>query len=96
MLWARTTSLRRFYPLWPGHFFELTLYNYRMNNKWVSLIATLILALVVINIGEGLGGTVGDLATVFGGVAFVYGIVEFFRKQKSMTDGGNKSIGGTR
>jgi hypothetical protein len=53
-----------------------------MKNKWVRLVIEIILAALVVNIGNTIGGTLGNVVTVIGGVGFVYAIVQVFQKPR--------------
>jgi hypothetical protein len=52
-----------------------------MQNKWVRFVVTLLLGVFVVNVGNMIGGTVGNVITIFGGIAIIYAIVEVFRKK---------------
>jgi hypothetical protein len=54
-----------------------------MKNKWVRMIVTILLGAFVANIGNMIGGVIGNIITIFGGVAIIYGVVEAFKKQKA-------------
>lgn len=54
-----------------------------MKNKWVRLVVTVLLGAFVVSVGGTIGGTFGDIVTIIGGVAVVYGIVDAFKKEKS-------------
>jgi hypothetical protein len=52
-----------------------------MQTKWVRFVVTLLLGCVVINVGNMIGGPLGNVITIFGGIAIIYAIVEVFRKK---------------
>ena len=56
-----------------------------MKNKWVRVAVIIVLGAIVISVGDGIGGVLGNIITILGGVAIIYGIVEAIRK------GGTKS-----
>jgi hypothetical protein len=52
-----------------------------MKNKWVRFVVTLLLGTFIVNVGNMIGGTLGNLITIFGGIAIICGIAEVFRKK---------------
>jgi hypothetical protein len=52
-----------------------------MKNKWVRVVVTLLLGGLVVNVGNMIGGDLGNVITIFGGIAVIYAIVEVFRKK---------------
>ena len=53
-----------------------------MKNKWVRVVFDVLLGGVLISMGNSIGGYLGDIITIFGGVAIVYAIFEAFKEQK--------------
>jgi hypothetical protein len=62
-----------------------TRYNVGMKNKAVRVVIEVLLGLVLVSVGNSIGGVVGNLITIFGGIAVVYAIVEASKKQKPPT-----------
>jgi hypothetical protein len=53
-----------------------------MQNKWVRFVVTLLLGGFVVNVGNMIGGDLGNVITIFGSIAIIYAIVEVFRKKQ--------------
>jgi hypothetical protein len=56
-------------------------YTWVMKNKWVRFVVTLLLGAFIVNVGNLIGGALGNVITIFGGVAIIYAIVEVFKKK---------------
>jgi hypothetical protein len=52
-----------------------------MQNKWVRFVVTLLLGIFVVNVGNMIGGALGNVITIFGGIAIICAVVEVFRKK---------------
>jgi hypothetical protein len=56
----------------------------KQEKKWVQVAIIILLGCVIIAAGNAISGSVlGNLLTIFGGIAIVYGIVDVFRKPKN-------------
>jgi hypothetical protein len=56
-------------------------YTWVMKNKWMRFSVTLLLGAFIVNVGNMIGGALGNVITIFGGIAIIYAIVEVFRKK---------------
>jgi hypothetical protein len=52
-----------------------------MQNKLVRFVVTLLLGGFVVNVGNMIGGDLGNVITIFGSIAIIYAMVEVFRKK---------------
>jgi hypothetical protein len=51
-----------------------------MQNKLVRFVVTLLLEGLVVNVGNMIGGDLGNVTTILGSIAIIDAVVEVFRK----------------